>query len=426
MPVSEERSASRRVVEARREAEMKKIKEKLDSGESVVTAVCRLERVSADSQTIRYGLKRGKLVYLFKYPNHDVEGDKQRNIIKRARFIQKGLEEAGYHLIPWDFKKGKPPTFWEEEGTMEEEDDDLYGPSESSAAVDAKKDVSREEEDGEQGDESMDEGEESGEESDESDSDLEIIIDKPQTAPKPISQAPQESKAIKIEAPQQPSSTPTAKSASAVPQIPSQPGTAYPAVRTSTIDVNADPIYPPAGKPVSQLDMDADLAESTKPWRLPGADQSDYFNYGFDEFTWEMYRQRQTDMSNNLSRQKAETAQFQQMFMGGPSPAPGAGNAGPGPMPGAPTGPSAQNSGGGGMPPMPPGMGMNEEQMMQTMMQMQASGMDVGNMDISQFMQMVGGGMPGMGGGGGGGFGGQQQGNQGGGGRGQGRRGRGW
>lgn len=214
------------------------------------------------------------------------------------------------------------------------------------------------------------------------------------------------------------------------PTIPSQPGTAYPAVHTSSIDVNADPTYPSTGKPVSQLDIDADLAESSKPWRLPGADQSDYFNYGFDEFTWEMYRQRQSNMANTLAAQKVETAQFQQMFMPGMSAPPGqggggggGGNAGAAGVPGAPTGPAAQ---GGGMPGMPE---MNEQQMQMMMAQMQASGMDMGNMDFNTFMQMAGG-MGGFGGAqqpGQGGFGGGQQGNQGSAGRGGGRRGgRGW
>lgn len=31
-----------------------------------------------------------------------------------------------------------------------------------------------------------------------------------------------------------------------------------------------------------------------KPWQKPGADISDYFNYGFDERTWRMYVQKQT------------------------------------------------------------------------------------------------------------------------------------
>jgi len=232
----------------------------------------------------------------------------------------------------------------------------------------------------------------------------------------------QESKAIKIEAPPT-SSTPSHAPKTIAPHLPTQPGTAYPAVRTSTIDVNADPIYPPEGKPISQVDMDADLAESTKPWRLPGADQSDYFNYGFDEFTWEMYRQRQQSMVNTLATQKAETAQMQAMFgngiMGGP---PTSASAAP---PTAPTGPAAA-------PAAPPGM-MNEEMMNQMMAQMMAQGMDPSNMDFNAFMQMAGQGMPGFGGPGGnqggfgGGGGGGGGGNQGGGGGGRrGGRGRGW
>ena len=174
-------------------------------------------------------------------------------------------------------------------------------------------------------------------------------------------------------------------------------------MRTSTIDVNADPVYPPVGKPISQTDIDADLAENTKPWRLPGADQSDYFNYGFDEFTWEMYRQRQATMAGTLATQKAETAQFQQMFGGATSvpttsPAP--------PVPGAPTGPAAQQASMAnpmaammGMPGMP---GSQEE--MATAMQavmMQQGITDPSQLDFNTFMasfqqQMAGGGMPGQ------------------------------
>lgn len=160
-----------------------------------------------DTNTLRFGLKRGKLLYLFKYPTHDVEREKHRNVITRARFIKNALESAGYRLIPWDFKKGQPPTFWSEgQRSMEEEDDDLYGPSET---VENKSAV-KEDSDGEQGDEPMDEGLESGEEEEdeeeeESDSvcrllllpihgtrlkankaqDIDIIIDKPTITPAP-------------------------------------------------------------------------------------------------------------------------------------------------------------------------------------------------------------------------------------------------
>ncbi|KAF2467635.1 uncharacterized protein BDR25DRAFT_291565 [Lindgomyces ingoldianus] len=327
------------------------------------------------------------------------------------------------------------------------EDDDLYGPSETAGvSVEPKKHGVKDESDGEQGDEPMDEGLESGEE-EESDSDLEIIIDRPQPAPKPsLQQPPTESKAIKIEQPPHPpapASKPstTTPSAAAHPQL---PGTAYPAVRTSDLDVNADPVYPPTTKTITQIDMDADLAESTKPWRLPGADQSDYFNYGFDEFTWEMYRQRQASMAATLSAQKAETAQFQQMFMPGMQPptapsnpvaggAAAGGGGGPG-VPGAPTGPAAQTGGAAAdMGGMPPG-GMSQEQINMLMTQMQAQGVDMQNMDFGTFMQMAGasmGGFPGQPGGGGqyGGGGGQPAqggGGGGGGGRGSGRRGGRW
>ncbi|KAF2241043.1 hypothetical protein BU26DRAFT_556480 [Trematosphaeria pertusa] len=408
-----------------------------------------------------------------RYPAHDVERDKHRNVITRARFIKESLEQAGYSLVPWDFKKGKPPKFWER-GTMDEEDDDLYGPSETTAPAEQKKEEPKKESDDEGGDEPMDEGLESGEEEDEESSDsankaqdLEIIIDKPQTAPKPVQWVlhddadepsssltvrqrpaqPQESKAIKIEAPPQPSSTPSQAPKSIVPHLPSQPGTAYPIVHTSNVDVNADPVYPPLGKPLSQIDMDADLAETTKPWRLPGADQSDYFNYGFDEFTWEMYRQRQQNMVDQLAAQKAETAQFQQFFGMGGAPSSGAGNAA---VPSAPAGPPASGGGGGGgggggasaaagagMGGMPPG-GISEEQMGMMFQQMIQSGMDPNNIDFGTFMQMAGQGMGGFGGAGGqpgGGYGGGGGGGQpsgsgggggGGGGRGRGGRGRGW
>ncbi|KAJ3614044.1 hypothetical protein NHX12_017621 [Muraenolepis orangiensis] len=44
------------------------------------------------------------------------------------------------------------------------------------------------------------------------------------------------------------------------------------------------------GVPVVEVDVDA-LEE--KPWRKPGADLSDYFNYGFNEDTWKLYCEKQ-------------------------------------------------------------------------------------------------------------------------------------
>lgn len=185
-------------------------------------------------------------------------------------------------------------------------------------------------------------------------------------------------------------------------------GSELPAERVSTIDVDAKPIYKPARKPITQVDIDRDLPEDNdKAWRRPGTDISDYFNYGFDEFTWALYAQKQEslrsefDQSKIADNQKKMMEDMSMMMMGGGMP----GMAG---MPAA----------GGGMPGMPgmPGMDGNMPPEMQAMMQqMMAGGMDPNQMDPSMF----GGGMPGQGGAAGGanpqggnpnaGFGGQQQ-----------------
>jgi pre-mRNA 3'-end-processing factor FIP1 len=47
------------------------------------------------------------------------------------------------------------------------------------------------------------------------------------------------------------------------------------------------------GHSILEVDISA-MAE--KPWRLPGADISDWFNYGFDEISWEAYCYRRRDL----------------------------------------------------------------------------------------------------------------------------------
>lgn len=241
-------------------------------------------------------------------------------------------------------------------------------------------------------------------------------------------QQPQESRAIKIEAPPLSSSTPSqapkAPATGIVPQLSAVPGTAYPAQRTSTIDVNGNPVYPPQGKEILQVDMDVDMAEEHKIWRNPGEDQSDYFNYGFDEFTWELYRQRQVAMANTLQQQKNDMAQMHQIMgpMGGmptmptmpTMPGPGQANPTTNAPPGAPSGSGAPT--------------MNEAQQMEMMFQQMASqGMDPSQLDFGTFMQIAGQGMGGFGGPGGQQGGSFQQNSQSGGARGgRGGRGRGW
>lgn len=53
-----------------------------------------------------------------------------------------------------------------------------------------------------------------------------------------------------------------------------------------------------SGMPAHKFSIDS-LDE--KPWRKPGADITDYFNYGFNEDTWRSYCERQKQMRLNES-----------------------------------------------------------------------------------------------------------------------------
>lgn len=155
-----------------------------------------------------------------------------------------------------------------------------------------------------------------------------------------------------------------------------------PAISTSKLDINAKPIYLPANKAITALDIDADLPENDKPWRRPGADVSDYFNYGFDEFTWALYATKQESLRSEFSADKVAQSNKKMMeemssmmMMGGM------------PM--------------GGMPGMtaPDGTAMTPE-MMAMMQQMMGAGMDPSQMSEQMFagMQAGAGGQSGYGG----------------------------
>jgi pre-mRNA 3'-end-processing factor FIP1 len=187
------------------------------------------------------------------------------------------------------------------------------------------------------------------------------------------------SKAVKIE---HPTATPGANTVRGAPTHAGKEGKDYPQVRTSTVNLSANPNWPGVNKPITLLDIDADLAENSKLWRLPGTDQTDFFNYGFDEYTWTQYCVRQQSMAGTIAQQRDEDMQMKAMLgMGG-------GGGGGGGMPGMPG-------------PAPPGMPDMDQ-----MMQMMSQGMDPSKMDMNQFMAMMGG-MPGGGTPQPGGFGGQ-------------------
>ncbi|KAI1822295.1 Fip1 motif-domain-containing protein [Xylaria intraflava] len=245
--------------------------------------------------------------------------------------------------------------------------------------------------------EDLEEGEEEdeGAEMDASDSDIDIITERKDgsKAPPPtqsrysdIRNIPQRSTATNISTKPSLKKDETAKGTS---------GAELPPVSTSTIDVNAVPAYKPVGKPITQVNIDQDLPENDKPWRKPGTDLSDYFNYGFDEFTWALYAAKQDNVRAEYSQDaiaqnnKKMMEEMQMMMMGGMPTMGGAAAAG------------SMATGMPGMDGMPP-----EFQAM--MQQMMASGMDPSQMDLSAMTAMFSG-MQNLGGGGPAGQSGQNQ-----------------
>ena len=111
--------------------------------------------------------------------------------------------------------------------------------------------------------------------------------------------------------PESPSSvkakTPQTSSTSTTPQPPTAPASSQhlhpPATSSSKLDLNGNPAY--HGTPIKYISLDSDtLLPSYKPWRKPGADVTDFFNYGFDEFTWTAYCQKQESMREEFDPRK--------------------------------------------------------------------------------------------------------------------------
>jgi hypothetical protein len=67
-----------------------------------------------------------------------------------------------------------------------------------------------------------------------------------------------------------------------------------PATKPGGVDINAVGTI----DGVEIFDVDLDGAED-KPWRKPGADLTDYFNYGFNETIWRAYCHKQKMMRDN-------------------------------------------------------------------------------------------------------------------------------
>ncbi|WPH04511.1 Hypothetical protein R9X50_00740300 [Acrodontium crateriforme] len=285
---------------------------------------------------------------------------------------------------------------------MEDDEDDFYGSgdpnSQNNTHATQYGDSEMETRDDHAGGQDGDGDEE--EESEEDEDDVEFTLEKPEGAkadpprqarkstPAPAADRPSSTAQLHDQQNQPPS---TIRPSSTAPQTHSggpgttltyngKPGSDFPAPHTSTLDINAIPIWPGTGKPLTSLDIDADLAEHTKPWRLPGTDQTDYFNYGFDEYAWAAYCIRQQSMRKDIAENAEADSRLKAMFGG-----PGAGAGAPGGIPGG-------MGGGGGMN-VPNGM-PDPEQLMQQMM---AQGMNPADMNFEQFMAMAGGPMGGGG-----------------------------
>ncbi|KAJ5159483.1 Pre-mRNA polyadenylation factor fip1 [Penicillium canariense] len=292
---------------------------------------------------------------------------------------------------------------------MEEEDDDFYDPTDSVPAGQAQNDARNAAP--EQHQDSYDDEEEEVEVEDDDD-DFNIITEAPADAPPPeishprhvsLRQEPQRptsadssivSKAAPTAIPHLDASTPvpaTAAAPTAKQGVPQRPGSSYPAIHTSTIDVNGNPIHPTTGKSIMATDMDADFPTDDKPWRRPGSDITDFFNYGFDEFTWVSYCLKQQEVRKEVADQKKQMDEMQSFLGMGMPPMPAA-------PPPPPPGPAVQGNG------APRWAGM-----LATMM---AQGLDPSSMDPMSFMQhaqSMMGGQPGGGQQGQPGFGGQGQ-----------------
>lgn len=94
-------------------------------------------------------------------------------------------------------------------------------------------------------------------------------------------------------------------------------------------DEGPDPSsFPPATAPPSHPSINPDLpgmldgrsildvdlsAMAEKPWRRPGSDISDWFNYGFDEISWEAYCYRRRDLGDLASVLKTNVLNFAAM-----------------------------------------------------------------------------------------------------------------
>ncbi|KAJ3130214.1 cleavage polyadenylation factor subunit fip1, partial [Irineochytrium annulatum] len=176
----------------------------------------------------------------------------------------------------------------------DDDEDDLYGGAGGAAgdSRDPNDPPSREEGQYEPG--ANEEGEEADEEDD--DDDLEIVLDmnQEQAPSKPLTIKPNAAAASGDAAADASAGDATAAAGAAT-------GAAGASTKdktsSGTLDLNAVGTFD--GKEIFDVDLDA---FEDKPWRKPGADLTDYFNFGFSEASWRAYNVKQKQMREEMGQ----------------------------------------------------------------------------------------------------------------------------
>ncbi|KAL0079931.1 Fip1 motif-domain-containing protein [Phycomyces blakesleeanus] len=193
-----------------------------------------------------------------------------------------------------------------------EEDEDLYELYKGSTANEAQ-DISRQEkEEDVMETDTKEVKEEQGEnEEDYSDDDLEIMLENDESenvgdnteasgqdgapaaatngSPEPATTKGGSNPLVTIKPGQQGKSSNT-------PQANSQSNPSASSGKTSTGGINLEAVGELNGQPITDVDLDT---VEDKPWRKPGADITDFFNYGFNEVTWRAYCLKQKMLREN-------------------------------------------------------------------------------------------------------------------------------
>lgn len=92
------------------------------------------------------------------------------------------------------------------------------------------------------------------------------------------------------------------------------------ATASGSLNIHAVGTFPTATNPslpIIAADLDDDALFEERPWRRPGADLTDYFNFGFDEGSWKEYCQKQKVLREEHGGKRRIQNVFEAMASGG-------------------------------------------------------------------------------------------------------------